>query len=132
MADIVSLESLEKRIAALEKTPLTEDRVKELISAESGTAANAAVKTFAASDEGKKVIGAEASRITSEALASVGTTPVKPAPASAQQPTIKELVAAGKHEEAWAASEELQKEFSDAKLYAAYAKGVASGKIANR
>lgn len=79
------LSALTKRIEALEasvKTFATEARVSELVTA----GVTPAITAWAGSDVGKKAIGAESSRIASEALASVGTVPVKPSPASAEKP----------------------------------------------
>lgn len=75
---------LEGRLAAVEaaiKTIPTEARITELVTAGVTSGVAASMTTWAASDAGKKTIGAEASRITMEAMAAVGTTPVKPAPA---------------------------------------------------
>lgn len=75
---------LEGRLAAVEvaiKTIPTEARITELVTAGVTSGVAASMTTWAASEGGKKVIGAEASRITMEAMAAVGTAPVKPAPA---------------------------------------------------
>ena len=127
MAEQPSLAALESRIAALEKVPCgtTEARVKELISAES----NVPIKTFIASDEGKKLIGAEASRVLMEGQAAIGTAPLKPSPAPALADNATDLEAAGEYEKAFAASKEIRAEFPDAKCYAAYAKANKSGRI---
>jgi hypothetical protein len=78
-----TISALTKRIEALEAKPnLTEARVSELVTA----GVTPAIASWAGSEVGKKAIGAEASRIASEALASVGTVPVKPSPASAEKP----------------------------------------------
>jgi len=128
MAEQPDFKSLESRIAALEAKPqLTEARVGEILGA---SVANA-VTTFAASDAGKKAIGAEASRITMEALANVGTHPVKgsAAPAEPAANTATGLIASGKYEEAFAASPELQAEFPSAKHFATFAAAEAGGRI---
>lgn len=135
MAESSDLSAVVKRLDAIEafnKTALTEARVSELVTAGVAGGVTAAMTTWAGSAEGKKLIGAEASRITAEAMAAVGTVPVKPAPAPATSKTTKELIAAGKFEEAWAQDESLQAEFSNAKVYAAYAKAEAEGRIATK
>jgi hypothetical protein len=135
MADTVTLEALEKRVAALE-TKLTagpgtsEARVTEMVAA----AFPALFKANAESADGKKIIGAEASRITTEALASVGTQPVKPAPAPANPTPNAEftrLEAEGKFEESFALMSKAEKdEFcGDAKAYAAFRKAQAKGGV---
>lgn len=126
--------AFEKRLADVEagnatlqgqvKTFTTEAQVKT-IAAETTTAT-------LSSEPGKKLIEAEASRVVMAAMASTGTSPVKPSPAPAGTPSAKDLVASGKFEEAYAASPELQAEFSSAALYATYAKAVKAGKILAR
>lgn len=118
--------ALEGRIAKLESaTPaagVTEARVKELVTAELGS--DASKKSIEA------IAQAKASATVIEASAATGTQPVKPAPAPAAGETnVKDLISAGKFEEAYAASAELQKEFPDAKCFAAYAKSEAAGRV---
>jgi len=128
MAEKKELQDFEARISALEAKPqLTEARVGEIL----GASVSKAVTDFASSDAGRKVIGAEASRITMEALASVGTQPVKgsAAPAEPAANTATGLIAAGKFEEAFAASKELQAEFPSAKHFTSYARAEAAGRI---
>lgn len=79
LAKAPDLTALESKISALEKSILPEARISEIASA----SAAAAVSAFVSGEEGRKVIGAEASRITMEALANVGTQPVKSAPVTA-------------------------------------------------
>jgi hypothetical protein len=89
-----TIAELQASIKALEGKIVGEDRIKT-ICAESATSA---VSTWAGSEAGKKLIGGEASRVAIEALANVGTTPARPAPASAEQPakkTFAEIVQAG-------------------------------------
>ena len=97
MADSpVDTSALEKRIADLEasaKTFTTEARVTTLVT----EGATKTLNDWATSDAGKKIIGAEASRITLEAIAAIGTTPAKPSPANPATPpanpkTFAELV----------------------------------------
>jgi hypothetical protein len=99
MADSkVTLETVQASVTALEAkigTPLTEARVKEIVGAETTTA----IAAWSASVEGKKIIGAESSRIAMEALAGVGTQPAKPSPAGNPEPaaaakTFAEIVQA--------------------------------------
>jgi hypothetical protein len=116
--------ALEKRVKALEDRPIT----ASLTEAQVDSRVDAAI----AGDKAKGVIETIASKKLAEAIGATGTTPAKPSPAPAAEQGVKELIAAGKYEEAYAKSPELQAEFSDGKLYAAYAKGVASGKIAKR
>lgn len=128
MADSkVTLETLQASLTALEGKIVTEARIKEIC----GTSATEAISTWAASDAGKKIIGGEASRITMEALANVGTQPAKPAPAGNQDAaaTVKGLIAEGKYAEAWALDKNLQAEFPTAGVYAAYAKAEANGRV---
>src|SRR4051812_6979392 len=79
----VTLESLQASIVALEGKIISEDRIKTIVGEATGPAATKAIGDWAASDAGKKIIGGEASRITMEALANVGTQPAKPAPIGA-------------------------------------------------
>jgi len=129
MADKPDFSALEKRIADLESRPLiTEARISEMLKA----SVSASIETFAASDAGKKIIGAEASRVASTALASVGTQPVKPAPVAAEETPEQRLAAltqAGKHEDAYAQSPALQREFLSAKQYAAFMRANARGQV---
>lgn len=118
------ISTLASRIEALEKAQLTEAKVKELATAEAKTV----VVDYVASDDGKKAIGAEASRVAMAALGSAGTMPAKPTPASTE-PDAKSLISAGKFEEAYAASTELQAQFPDAANYAAFAAAQAAGKV---
>lgn len=123
-----TLETLQASITALEGKLLTEARVKEIVGAESATA----IATWSGSDAGKKIIGAESSRITMEALASVGTTPAKPAPVSADATNataIQNLEAQGKFEEAWAVDKNIQAEFPSAKGYAAFRRAQFNGQV---
>lgn len=85
----ITLESLQASLTALEGKILTEARAKEIC----GESATSAVSTWAGSEPGKKIIGAEASRITAEALANVGTQPAKPAPAGSPAAEVKKTFA---------------------------------------
>lgn len=127
MAEQPTLAALETRIAALEKLPdsLTEARVREIVTAESAVP----IKTFISSAEGKQLIGAEASRITMEALAGVSTIPAKPSPAPAAADNVEQLEAAGEYEKAFNASKDLRAEFDTWTQYAAFAKANKSGRI---
>lgn len=83
------LSAFENRIAALEasvKLIPTEARISELVTA----SVTSSMTAWAGSVDGKKLIGAEASRITMEAMAATGTTPVKPSPAGAGEPPKQE------------------------------------------
>lgn len=125
----VTLESLQASITALEGKLISEDRIKEIC----GESATASIATWAGSEAGKKIMGAEASRITAEALANVGTTPAKPAPAAAGGETPEQkaaaLVAAGKYEEAYALDATAKRDFISAKTYAAYMKANGQGAV---
>ncbi len=128
MANSPDPSDLEARIEALEKNPvaLSEARVKELISSECAVP----IKTFIGSTDGKALIFAEASRAVVETSAATGTTPAKDSPAPAgKADAAADLVKAGKFEEAYAASAELQAEFPDAKCYAAFAKAESQGRV---
>lgn len=125
-----TIESLEQRIKALEDGKfVSESRVTEIVSGET----TKAVSAWADSEAGKKKIGAEASRITMEAIANVGTMPAKPAPAAAGAETpeakARALEAEGKFEEAYKLDKNLQAEFPSAKSYAAYAKAAGMGQV---
>jgi hypothetical protein len=92
----VTLESLQTSITALEGKILTEARVKEIC----GESATSAISTWAGSEGGKKIIGAEASRVVMEASAATGTAPAKPAPtstepAAVEKKTFADIVQAG-------------------------------------
>lgn len=96
----------------------------------------AAIESWSASQNGKKIIGAEASRITVEALAAVGVNPAKPSPAPAAGSDTPEqkaaaLVAEGKYEEAYRLDKNAQAEFVTAKSYAAFMRNRNSVKITN-
>jgi hypothetical protein len=131
-----TLETLQASVTALEgklSGLLTAAQAKELIGAE----VTPAIAGWASSAEGKKIIGGEASRITMEALAAVGTQPAQPSPAPAAGGTsedqAKAFIAAGKFEEAYPLLPKAeQSEFMGAKSYAAYMKNrrntVISGK----
>ena len=131
----VTLESINAKLTALEGKILTEDRVKAIVGETTGPAATNAVKAWATSEEGKKIIGAESSRISMEALANVGTQPAKPAPVGASgndtaEDKAKTLIAQGKFEEAFPllpASE--RADFMGAKSYGAYMRNRHSTKI---
>jgi hypothetical protein len=127
MQNAPDLSALEKRIAALESNPsLTEARVSELFGAKISTS----VSEFVSGEAGKKLIYAEASKAIVETAAATGTLPVKDSPVPAvKTDAAADLVKAGKFEEAYAASAELQAEFPDAKCYAAYAKAEAAGRV---
>ena len=126
------------RVSKLEnsvKAFATESRVTELVTTGATTTATTAIKAWAESDEGKKIIGAEASKITMAAIAGVGTVPVKssPAPAGAEstEKQIEGLHKAGKHEDAFAllpASEQMLW-LGGAKAYAAYFRANGRGQI---
>jgi hypothetical protein len=114
------LSALTKRIEALEAKPnLTEARVGELVTA----GVTPAITSWAGSEVGKKAIGSEASRITMEAMAAIGTQPVKPSPApvvtgnsfriSKRRASLLKPMRS---------SRELRAEFPDAGSYAAYRK----------
>src|SRR6185312_8620606 len=78
----VTLQTLQASVTALEGklgNILTEARVKEIC----GTATTDAITAWAASDAGKKIMGAEASRVVMESNAAIGTIPAKPSPAAA-------------------------------------------------
>jgi hypothetical protein len=124
------LSALTKRIEALEAKPnLTEARVSELVTA----GVTPAITSWAASDDGKKLIGAQASKITMEAMAAVGTQPVKPSPAPALAgDQFDNLEAQGKFAEAYALKPELRAEFPDAGSYASYRKNAHKVRISNR
>jgi hypothetical protein len=130
----VTLETLQQSLTALEGKILTEAKVKEIVGAET----TSAITAWSGSEAGKKIIGAESSRIAMEALASVGTIPAKPAPAPAagnETPEQKAaaLIAEGKFEEAYKLDEKLRAEFPSAAHFAAYARNSGSVKItANR
>lgn len=130
MAEQPTLAALETRIAALEKLPaaVTEARVKEIVTAESSVP----IKTFISSVEGKQLIGAEASRITMEALSNVGTIPAKPSPAAATPTagTVADLEAAGEYEKSFALLPESERaDFLDAKSYASFQKANRKGAV---
>jgi len=126
----VTLESLQASITALEGKLISEARVKELVAEGSGAAATSAISAWSASAEGKKIIGAESSRICMESLAAVGTQPAKPAPVgNAGVDNSKGLIAQGKFKEVYAATPALQKDFSSAETYEAYMKAVAAGHV---
>lgn len=115
----VTLETLAGSITALEGKLLTEDRVKAIC----GESTTTAIATWAGSEAGKKIIGAESSRICMETLGNVGTTPVKPAPAGTaetEESKVAGLIAEGKFEDAWKADKGLRTEFITSKSYAAY------------
>ena len=106
----------------------TEAQVQEMIS----VAISEGFKTFASSEDGKKILGAQASRITMEALASVGTVPAKPAPASSvetPQAAFEALEKQGKFEEAYAHLPANEKRDFNPKTYAAFRKANAAGAI---
>jgi len=132
----VTLQTLQASVTALEGklgNLLTEARVKEIC----GTATTEAIKAWATSDEGKKIIGAEASKIALDANAAIGTQPAKPAPAPAAGGTsedqAKTLIAAGKYEEAYALLPAAEKaDFVSAKNYAAYMRNRGNTKITAR
>lgn len=122
--------SIESRIKSLESAApaITEARVKELIGAE----ANVPIKAFLSGDEGKKLIGAESSRVTMELMGATGTTPVKPAPAASAPigGDANSLIAAGKFEEAFPLlPAEARADFADAKSFAAYQKAMNKGAV---
>lgn len=126
----VTLESLQQSITALEGKILTDARVKEIVGAET----TSAISTWAGSEGGKKIIGAEASRITAEALANVGTQPAKPAPIGAAGNDTPEqkaaaLISEGKFEEAYKLDKSLQAEFINGKSYAAFMRASGSGAV---
>lgn len=118
-----------KRIEALEKNIVTEARISELVDA----GAASAVSKWAASDEGKKAIGAEASKMTVSALAAIGTTPAKPSPTPAAvdpDATIKALEAQGKFEEVFALLPKAeQRQHFNAKSYAAFRRASIRGQV---
>lgn len=129
------LSAIEKRIAALEQRPqITESRITELVTAGVTSGVAASMTTWAASDAGKKVIGSEASRITMEAMAAIGTAPVKVSPAPVVTGnSISELEAQGKFAEAYALLTAEQKlDFGDAGSYAAYQKNRNKVRITTR
>lgn len=85
-----------------------------------------------AEDAIKAVAKIEASRVTAEALAAIGTTPVKPTPAAADlnetpEAKAKALIKAGKFEEAYEANPALRAEFQNAKEFAAYCRAGRKG-----
>lgn len=130
MADQPTIASLVSRIDDLEKLPqgATEARVKELITAESVVP----IRTFLSTDEGKRIIGAESSRITMEALAAVSTSPNKPSPAAATPAAadVSALEASGEYEKAFPMlPAETRADFADAKSYAAFAKANRKGAV---
>lgn len=79
----------------------------------------------------KKKVGAEASRIASDAISAAGIVPVKPAPAAAASgdDSVKGMIEAGEYEKAFSASKDLQAEFPSAKHFATYAKAAADGRV---
>jgi hypothetical protein len=120
-------------ISAAVKPLLTEARATELITSTIATAIPAAMSAWAGSEGGKKLIGAEASRITAEAMAATGTVPVKPAPTPAGGvDDVEALEAAGKYEEAYAKSRNIQAEFPSAANYAAFRKNQHRVRIVTR
>lgn len=131
------ISAITKRLDALEARPvITEARITELVTAGVTSAVAPAMTAWAGSDAGKKLIGAEASRIVMEAQAGTGTSPLKPSPApAAQDPAsqVKNLITAGKFEEAYALlSAEDQREYGDAGSYAGYMKNQNRVKIVQR
>lgn len=121
-----TIADLQASIKSLEGKLLTEARVKEIC----GESATSVIAAWAGSEAGKKIIGGEASRITMEALASIGTTPAKPAPVGGSgNDNSKDLVAQGKFKEAYAANPALVQTFSTAESYEAYMKAVAAGHV---
>lgn len=126
-----NFETLEKRIAALEGAkPLTEARVSELMTA----SLKPALSDWAASVEGKQLIGAEASRITAAALAAVGTNPAKPTPANAELVEAADRIAAlekgGKFEEAYALLPAADRgQFLGPKSYGAFRRAQMRGQV---
>ena len=128
----VTLETLATSITELEGKLISETRIKELVAEGAGSAATTAISTWATSEAGKKIIGGEASRITAEALANVGTQPAKPAPVGADASNataVQNLEAQGKFEEAWAADKNIQAEFPTAKGYAAFRRAQINGQV---
>jgi hypothetical protein len=121
-----SMDALLKRIDALEAKLVTKDS----LSAEVKTAVTEAcsgIKT-----EAKTEASAAASKMVTDALAAIGTTPAKPAPISSEpsaEDRIKSLEAAGKFEEAFALlPASTRAEFmGNHKAYASYRKAAMSG-----
>jgi len=116
-----SLKAMEERLSA---------KIDKVDSGISGKA-ESAISAWSASAEGKKIIGAEASRICMESLAAVGTQPAKPAPVGATDTTTtaKGLIAEGKFEEAYALDKDIRAEFPSAKHFATYARAEAEGRV---
>lgn len=136
MADQPDFKTLENRIVAIETSVNgipTDARIGEIVGASVSTAVPNAMTAWASSDAGKKLIGAEASRITMAAFAAIGTQPVKPAPAGVESQAgepVTNLIAQGKFEEAYPLlTAEAQAEFGDAKAYAAFQKANAKGLV---
>lgn len=117
---------LKATLQKIEGALLTEASVKTIIASDVPGLA----KAYLASDEGKALIKAESSRVFLEAHAGTGTAPLKPSPAPAD-PALKvtELLAAGDFEAAYAASKDLQAEFPNAKVFAAYARAEHEGRV---
>jgi hypothetical protein len=78
--------NFEARIKAIEDGLLT---LQTSLPGNISGAVTSGMTAWATSDAGKRLIGAEASRITAEALAAVGTTPAKPTPAPTEEPKAK-------------------------------------------
>lgn len=127
MANQPDFATFESRLKTLEgATPLTEAKVKEIVTASTPDA----VKAFVASEDGQKAVHASASKAVIGAAAATGTLPVKDTPAPAAGATgAADLVKAGDYAGAWAISPELKAEFPDAKCYEAYAKAEAAGRV---
>ena len=125
------LVDLQSQITDLSAKIVSEARVTEIVSA----SVKSAVAEFASSAEGKSLVAAEASRTFMSAGAATGTTPAKPAPASADQVETPEakatsLARAGKYEEAFAAMPaNLKAEYVSAKYYAAYMRATKAGAV---
>jgi len=137
MAETPDWKSFESRIVALEtaiKTIPTEARIGEIVGTSVANSVPTSMTAWASSEAGKKLIGAEASRITMEAFAATGTQPAKPAPASADAQAgadaAKNFIAQGKFEEAYPLlTEEARAEFPDAKCYAAFQRANSKGQV---
>jgi hypothetical protein len=116
-------EAKKKAQAAAAPAAVTAESLAPMIAAEIGK--------WIGSEEGKKVLGASASKTVLEAMAATGTQPVKPAPAPAatEASDTAALVKAGKFDEAFKADENIRKEFPSAKAFAAYSKAFNSGAV---
>lgn len=102
------------------------------------SANSAALNSISAKVDGFKILTEDrvkelASLSAATALGSAGFQPVSPAGQSEPDPApaaqADALIAAGKYEEAWQASDALKAEFSSAKIFAAYTKANASGQV---